>query len=379
MNAQSNNQRRTSRLLAVVAVLVPIATTHAGESWPTFRGRPTQTGVAAGELPRELSVRWKYKCGDVVTSTAAIADSVVYVGSDDEHLHAIDLKTGASKWKYNAGEFLQAPPAVYEGFVLVGDDLGIMHAVHTDTGKRAWTFATNSQITSSVNYAQGKIVFGSYDGFIYCLNPRTGQLIWKKETQGRVHGTPAVTPKGQVIAAGCDEFLHVLDLANGRSVREVSMNSVSGASACIVGPRAYVGTYGNQVRAVDWTTGQTVWTFEDPDRQFPFMSSAAATKTVVVIGGRDKRLRALAADTGQLIWEFAAKSRIDSSPVIVGDRVFVGSDGGILHAVILGTGKPVWKFETGASITASPAVADGCLVIASTDGIVYCFAAKSRK
>ena len=41
---------------------------------------------------------------------------------------------------------------------------------------------------------------------------------------------------------------------------------------------------------IDWQAGRIAWTFEDPDRQFPFMASAAITKDAVIVGGRDKHL-----------------------------------------------------------------------------------------
>ena len=75
---------------------------------------------------------------------------------------------------------------------------------------------------------------------------------------------------------------------------------------------------------------------------------------------------------------FVAAGRIDSSPVVVGERVYVGSSDGNLYAVHLDSGLEAWRFESGGPITASPAVAEGCLVIGTQDGVLYCFAAARR-
>ena len=86
--------------------------------------------------------------------------------------------------------------------------------------------------------------------------------------------------------------------------------------------------------------------------------------------------RAVDPQTGEELWQYAAKQRVDSSPVIVGDRVFVGSADGRLYELDLKTGQQNWEYESGAGFPGSPAVAGGKLVIASDDGVVYCFGEK---
>jgi outer membrane protein assembly factor BamB len=77
--------------------------------------------------------------------------------------------------------------------------------------------------------------------------------------------------------------------------------------------------------------------------------------------------------TGKSVWTFLAKARVDSSPLIAGNRVFVGSSDGLLYGLDLATGKKLWDFTAGAALSASPAVAQGALVIGSQDGVLYCF------
>ena len=124
---------------------------------------------------------------------------------------------------------------------------------------------------------------------------------------------------------------------------------------------------------LDWRKGTTLWSFADPDRQFPFLSSAALTPRSVIIGGRDKRIRALDIRTGKQLWVFPTQARVDSSAVIVGDRAYVGASDGNVYALQVDTGRQVWRFEAGGAITASPAVSAGRLVIGTLDGRLYCF------
>jgi len=197
-----------------------------------FRGGQTQVGVAVTQLPSDLKVRWSYEIDEAITSTATIVNNIVYVGGEDGFVYALHADSGKLKWKFKAGEIIKASPTVLNNTVLVGNDEGIMHAIDASTGKPQWTFHADGEIISSVNHHDEKLVFGSYDGFVYCLFARDGHLIWKHETEGRIHGTPAII-EDHVLVAGCDEYLRVLSLADGKNIRSVRMGSVTGVSPAI--------------------------------------------------------------------------------------------------------------------------------------------------
>lgn len=384
---RDNSTRPTSRacggrLLCVgwALILCPLAgpavgadgLTATARDWPMFRGGSTLTGVAKSRLPEKIAVRWTLECGEAITSSAAIVDGVVYVGSEDGVLFAVDLASGKPVWQHKTEDAIHSSPTVYRGTVFYGDAAGIMHAVDAKTGSGRWKFTTNGEIISSVNPMGDRIFFGSYDGSLYALAAADGKQIWKHETEGRVHGTPGIID-GRVIAAGCDEYLHVVDAASGKAIPSVTLGSVVGVAAAVDGPMVYLGTYGSRVVAIDWRANKLVWEFQDPDREFPYMSSAAISEKVIVLGSRDKTLRALDRATGKLRWSLRMRGRIDSSPVIVGDRVFVGASDGNLYEVDLTSGRERWRYEAGAPISASPALADGCLVVGTEDGLLYCF------
>ena len=345
--------------------------------WPMFRGQPSLTGIAKGKLPDRLHTTWTFEAPDAVGSSAAIVVGTVYVGCDDAHLYALDLHTGKLRWRYKAGDRIRSSPSVIDGRVFFGDDEGTMHAVDAGSGQPLWTFQTGDQIISSVNHRDGWIVFGSYDGFVYCLKAEDGALVWKFETAGRVHGTPGLT-SNHVVAAGCDEYLHVLQWRDGKAVRAVSLDSVSGVSAALAGPYVYVATYGGHITGVNWQTGEVLWDYHDAERSFPYLSSAAVTDRIVIVGGRDKQVRALGLKTGELRWTFSTKGRVDSSPIVVDRRGFVGSSDGVLYGLDLTTGREVWRFETGSPIIASPATVDGFLIIGNEVGVIYAFGSPKR-
>ncbi|MCG3130120.1 MAG: putative protein YxaL [Phycisphaerae bacterium] len=361
---------------------------QASRDWPSFRGDARLTGVSAGRLPERLSLRWTFRAPEAITSTAAIVDGVVYVGCDDGALYALSLADGAVRWTYATSNAIRSSPAVHRGVVYFGNDDGELHAVDAARGEKRWMYKTDGEIISSVNVGSSNtsgakdgepsagrdalLFFGSYDDHLYALRVADGSLAWKYQTAGRVHGTPSVVGD-RVLVAGCDELLHVVASADGKVVRTVSLGSMSGASAAAADGRAYAGTYGNQVVAVDVGAGRTVWTFEDQERPFPFLSSAAVTDKAVIVGGRDKRVRALSIADGKPLWEVVTGGRVDGSPVVCGTRVYVGSGDGNVYALDVGSGREVWRYESGAGVSASPAIGGNRLVIGNEDGTLLCF------
>jgi outer membrane protein assembly factor BamB len=187
-----------------------------------------------------------------------------------------------------------------------------------------------------------------------------------------VHATPAVDA-GVVYVAGCDERLRAFDAATGAERFVAALDAYAGASAAVSGGLAYVGTFGNEVLAVDLAKRAVRWRYEHATRHFPFYASAAVTPDRVVVGGRDKLVHALNRLTGAAAWTFTTRARVESSPLVAGNRVFVGSNDGVLYELDLASGRKVWEFAAGAPLSASPAAVPGALVIGSQDGVLYCF------
>ena len=341
--------------------------------WPLFRGDALQTGVARTTLPDKLEIRWKVNLKKGIESTAAIVKDTVYIGCYDEHLHALDLKTGAQKWKIKLGP-IKAPPSVYDGKVFVGDEDGMFYCVDAAKGAKLWDFEANAEITGGANFAGDNVIFGSQDASLYCLSIKTGKLVWKVKTEGPIYGSVAVA-NGATFVAGCDSHLHIIDVAKGAELAKVELSGQTLSTTAVLGDKVYVGNNNSDVQGIDLKKKSILWTYT-PKRAQPFYSSPAITDQYVVAGSRDRHLHAVDRVKGTRVWSFDADEIVDSSPVIVGTRVYVGSSGGTLYVVDLTKGKEVQSLDLGGRITASPAVAHGCLVIGTTDGLLYCLGKK---
>lgn len=349
------------------------------ESWPMFRGNPGLTGISPAKLPSKLSLLWTYKTAAPVKSSSAIAGGKVFVGSDDKHLHCIDLESGKKLWATPTEGEIESSPLVLENLVYVGSADGGLYAMEVVSGKVAWSFKTEDKILGAPNWVaapDGKstwVLAGSYDYKLYCFDAKTGKTNWTYETGNYINGTPAVAD-GRTVFGGCDALLHVISLKDGQKIKEVEAGAYIAGSGAYESNQFYVGHYENEFLRADLEKGEIKWKFKD--RAFPYFSSPALTKDRVIFGGRDRRLHCVRKDTGEELWAFQTRGKVDSSPVVVGDKVAVGSEDGNLYLVGLNDGKEIWKYEVGQPITASPAVVNGTVVVGSEDGSVYAFGEK---
>jgi outer membrane protein assembly factor BamB len=342
------------------------------DNWSQFRGNQRLTGVSQSSVPQTLKQLWTYEAGDSIESSAAIVGGTVFVGSQKGELTALNLDNGAVFWKYAIDSPIgESSPAYSGGVVYIGDLGGWLHAVDASTGKKIWAFKAGNEIKSSPVVVGDRVLIGSYDQNLYCVSTRNGSLLWKFKTNGPVHSTPSISGDLAFIA-GCDEFFHAIRITDGKEQFSVSSDAYTGASPAILGAAAYYGTFDNEVLMVDLTQHRVAWRYQHPQRHFPFYSSAAVTANRVVVGGRDKMVHGLT-PAGKGVWTFDTRARVESSPAIAGDRVFVGSNDGRFYVLSLNDGAKLWEFNAGAPLSASPAIARGRIVIGSQDGRLYCF------
>jgi outer membrane protein assembly factor BamB len=364
------------------------AAPSSSSDWPMFRGDAAHTGVAAAPpapaapAPQAAAPRlaWTFASGEApINNAAAIVGGTVYLATDGSEvaqpgeLIAIDLETGKPRFRkklVDEASFL-AGPLVADRRIYIGDSRGIFHAFSTEDGGEAWSFKTESEIHSSATLVGERIVFGSYDSNLYCLS-KDGALLWKLQSEGQVHASPAAVD-GVVLMSGCDTQLRAVDVATGKELSATPMEGATFASPAASSELVYVATIQFQVLAIDWRKGGVVWTFEDPERQFPFHASPALIGGRLIVGGRDKRVRSLDAKTGKPQWTFVARGRVDSSPTVCGSMVYFGSSDGELYGLSVESGEKRFGFTAGAPLSASPAIGAGRLVIGAEDGRVYCF------
>ena len=64
-------------------------------------------------------------------SSPAIASGIVYFGSADGYIYAVDVETGKRRWRYKThGGWMRSSPAVANGMIYFGSDDSYLYALH---------------------------------------------------------------------------------------------------------------------------------------------------------------------------------------------------------------------------------------------------------
>jgi outer membrane protein assembly factor BamB len=105
----------------------------------TFRANPAHTGVY--EAPGASTfhkIKWQFHTRGQILSSPAVAGNTVYFGSNDHHLYALDLESGAEKWKFKTEGRVASSPAVSNGLVYFLSYDSNFYALDAATGARKW-------------------------------------------------------------------------------------------------------------------------------------------------------------------------------------------------------------------------------------------------
>jgi outer membrane protein assembly factor BamB len=345
-----------------------------------------------------------------------IDGQVIYFGSDDGNIYAVDSETGRQIWKTKTRGPVSATPAIANGMLYVGSYDGNFYALDLKAGELKWKFATGGErrfeakglhgmqpknqtiadpfdiFLSSPAVVGNAVYFGSGDGNVYCLDAKSGALTWKFKTGDVVHSGK----EKWRFHGGEDALIH----------NQVGFQS----SPAVVNGTVYTGCRDAQLYALDAVNGKQKWKF-DNELSWVITSPAVHDGKAYFATSDSALYRVADAATGKSLVKEDGRAYMFSSPAVAGDTVFIGVLNGTLAARDAATGKLLWEFQTDASkenkgwvltperrfngpllffdnwregplvaqdrqlgvgsIFSSPLVASGTVYFGSTDGFLY--------
>jgi len=373
--------------------------------WATFHHDLDRTGSADNSTTKpQGEIKWSFQTSAEIQSSPAVAGGVIYFGSRDHNFYAVDAATGEQRWVFQTGSVVESSPAVVNGIVYFGSNDGNFYALDAATGSERWVFKTLYAVRSCPTVADNKVYFGGDDYYLYCLNAQKGTEIWKFQTRGYVTSSPVVA-NGIVYCDATDGACYAFNATDGRiRLKYNSMSLLYSVPAFNDGEVYFTGRgilyeingkgrtwpeerYVRQVWSQLWGMGiapkppevsgapQLVKLLLDPKNPRSGTTSYAdgasiITDTTIYTAG-DNLLYSLDKKNNTINWVFSAPARIESSPALANNVLYVGCDDGHLYAIDAQNGNRLWDVTTGGKIFSSPACADGVIFVGSNDGTMY--------
>lgn len=364
--------------LLSLACLLPVFPALGGDSWSQFRG-PLQNGYTdAKGLPTEWSeqknVKWKTEIPGEGWSSPLVANGQVWLTTalDQGHsLHALCLDLTTGKVLHDVEVFkIEVPPEKHK----------------------------RNSYASPTGIIDGERIFVHFGPMgTACLDARTGSVRWENrdlmwDTQNGPGGSLALW-KDQLIVA-CDgrdaQFEAALDKATGKVLRKTPRNTPELLDLKEDMRKAYgtpvlmkidgrdqaLTTASNRLWANDPETGRELWHVKYPRGFSNVPLPVTDGQTIVVSSGFMKpalmgiKIGGASGDvTGtHVLWTQLKGAPDQCSPIIVKDRIFVTTSGGILSCLNLQTGEVIWQERIGTDFAASPILSEGRLYFFAAAG-----------
>jgi outer membrane protein assembly factor BamB len=337
-----------------------------GQDWPQFRG-PTGQGVSdEHNLPltwtETKNVRWKTAIPGRGWSSPVIQGDRIWLTTATEEGRslraiAVDVNTGAiqkdvelfrlkSPKLLNAKNSFASPTPVIEG------DRVYLHfgaygtACITQSGAIVWK--TKLEYDNGQHGPGGSpvlyddLLIVSCDGieqqFVVALDKATGKVRWKKMREGyQAYTTPLVVSLAggdQVISPGAFQAI-AYEPRSGKEIWRVKY--AEGFSNV---PRP---VYGNDLIFI--CTG-----FQEP------------SLLAVRLDGHGDVTKS------KIVWKLDRGIPRTSSPLLVGNELYIVSDNGIATCIDAQTGAELWRARLNGNYSASPIYADGRIYFLSEEG-----------
>jgi len=369
----------------------------------SFRGDSRHSGVFDGGAGPALSrVRWKFDAHGPVRGSPVVRGGIVFFGSGDGNLYAVDAGSGKERWRAALGGAVVSTPAVSGDLVVATARERTIAAVDRATGRLRWRFEAGKDqpfewgwdywlSSPAVWGAEQRVYVGSGDGRLYALELSTGRKIWELPTEGRVRSSPAVSD-GVVYVGSMDGRVYAADADSGKPLWSFATEGASidqkaagfdrrsiVSSPALSDDLLFVGSRDAHLYAVDRKSGRELWRFGHPVERMDgapelswVLSSPAVADGIVYTGSSDGRFfNALRAKTGEEVWRFRTPDNVLSSGALAAGQVFFGCDDGHLFALDARSGAERWRFRSGGSVISAPVVDAGTVYFGSDDGFVY--------
>lgn len=367
--------------------------------WNNLLGNAQHIGISTAKLTAPLQLAWIKNVGaNLFMSSPLVYNNNIYVASVDEnlageaHLYALDSRTGDLYWKYTLRNSIKNSIVAEAGLIFAQDAEGWLYAVDADNGKLRWEKKLQVNglpaLIDGLVAADGVLYAGTGKG-LCAIEATSGTVRWTNSAWGQGEGTTTTLALGNnVLIAGAQwSALYANDATTGELLWKAGKAGLSdrGASAAIHGDRLYI-ISGKSLFLMDIHNGDILMRKELP-YSVNVTSTPLVTDKEILFGTAYNGLVAVDKETMEPKWNLKTgdaliytspysrkpASTIETSPLLVGNTLYIGASDGTLYGISPSDGKAIWKHHTGAPIFSTVAVSGNLLIATDFGGNVYGF------
>jgi outer membrane protein assembly factor BamB len=360
-------------------------------SWPMFRHDAVRSSIGTGG-PSNLTLVWKFMTNGAVMSSPSISDGILCVGSQDKNVYAIDQWSGTSIWNFTTQGTIESSPAIANGKVFIGSDDGNVYCLDASNGNLVWKRFVNGglpttsgaavMLRSSPAVIGNTVYIGSVDGNLYALDANSGAITWKFETPGIVTSSPTVADGAVYITSEepTEGALYKIDAGAGGQIwrkplayqQQFTGGSDMQGTPTVANGMVFASTNLREFYGIDAATGDTVWTFTNPDAtEFIVSSPIYLDGKLFIIDKFD--IACLNATTGKKIWSSYSGDELYVSPSYADGKLYVVTSQRHTFIINADNGDKFLAYTTPSASWSSPTLSDGRLYIGNNDWNIYCF------
>lgn len=360
-------------------------------SWAMFRQDAVRSSIG-NDGPENLTVAWSFATDGAVTSSPSVVNGVVYAGSQDMNVYAVDAATGSLIWKFATGGTIESSPAVVNGKVYIGSDDGYVYCLDAVDGYLVWKTFVNGDLPvtsgaavmlrSSPAVVEKTLYIGSVDGNLYALNVDNGDIYWSYDTGGIITSSPTVSDGAVYITSEepTEGALYKVNANNGTMVwrkpleyeHQFTGGSDMQGTPTVADGLVFVSGNMRTYYAVDVDSGETVWTYTNPHAtEFIVSSPIYVDGKLYVIDKFD--IACLNALTGDRLWSSYSGDELYVSPSYANNKIYVLTSQRRIFIIDATTGDKNLAYNTPSVSWSSPTLVDGKMYVGNNDWNIYCF------
>ena len=187
---------------------------------------PSSDGKLYAYDIEQFAKLWEYPTSNKIWATPVSQGSIVYFGSLDHNLYAINAKDASSFWDkpFKTKGAIVSKPLIVDQTIYIGSFDGVFYGVDIKTGLEKARFTGGEGWYWGGAISDGEIIFvGSLDGNIYALNKIDLSLKWKFDAENSIVGSPIII-KDKLVFSSSDGRLRTVNLSDGQNMRQCKLD-----------------------------------------------------------------------------------------------------------------------------------------------------------